>query len=319
MRLLDLVLQAVQSFSEVSRVRTYMELRGKVQDSCPEGWHYLRKLELEHWNHFGGIPRALGILRGNLSNNNPAIPESVSRDIRLLIGNEYIEDFESQAKALAGFVDSLSSYFLKPEVILQGYSMDLPSILRRLLLNIKGYILGSEEFRGIKLAIARGAEDIKEKAQLYEQEMLRRRIMLPISPEAYDLVIELSGLETQSKRALIATKQLVDMLKIVQELLFQLLVYGQENLFHVDGKAGSLQFEEKPFGRLVHCHMVNIPPRMIPGQILGFIESSATASRNYVAVLSVKWHYNGETQESTIDLTGIDLEQAGPNLLSRFS
>ena len=57
---------------------------------------------------------------------------------------------------------------------------------------------------------------------------------------------------------------------------------------------------------------------MIPGQILRFIESSAT-SFLYVAVLSVNWHYNGETQESTIDLTGIDLERAGPNLLSRFN
>ena len=161
MRLLDLVLQAAQPFSEVPQVRTYMELREKLQDSCPEGWYYLKKLELEHWNHFGGVPQALGILRNNLSNNNPNIPESVSRDIGLLIGNEYIEDFESQAKALADFVGSLSSYFLKPEVILQGYSMDLPSILRRLLLNIKGYILGSEEFRGIKLAIAKGTENIK--------------------------------------------------------------------------------------------------------------------------------------------------------------
>lgn len=317
MCLLDIVSQAVEPFSEAPQVRTYMELRGKLQNSCPEGWYNLKKLELEHWNHFGGIPQALDILRNNLSNN-PDMPESMSRDIQLLIGNEYIKDFETQAKELARFVDSLSSYFLKPEVTLQGYSMDLPSVLRRSLLNIKGYILGSEELRRIKLAIAKGSEDTKEKAELYEREMLRRSIILPILPEAYDLVIELSRPEIQSRRALIATKQLIDMLKIVQELLFQLMVYGQESLFHADGEAGSLQFEEKPFGRLVQCHMVNIPPLMIPGQILRFIESSAT-SFLYVAVLSVNWHYNGETQESTIDLTGIDLEQAGPNLLSRFN
>ena len=317
MHLLDMVSQMVEPFSGVPQVRRYMELRGKLQNSCPEGWYYLKKLGLEHWNHFRGIPQALNILRNNLSNN-PDMPESMSRDIQLLIGNEFIKDLETQAKELASFIDSLSSYFLKPEVSLQDYSMDLPSVLRRSLLNIKGCILGSEELRGIKLAIAKGPKNTKEKVDLYEQEMLRRSIILPILPESYDLVIEISGPEIQSRRALIATKQLLDMLKIVQELLFQLIVYGQEGLFHADGEAVALQFEEKPSGRLVQCHMINLPPLMIPGQILRFIESSATFPL-YVGVLSVNWHYNGETKLTTIDLNGIDLEDAGPKLLSRFS
>jgi hypothetical protein len=246
------------------------------------------------------------------------MPESMSRDIQLLIGNEHIKDFETQARQLGGFVDTLSSYFLKPGATLQDCSMDLPSVLRRSLLNIKAHLLGSEELRKIRLAIARESEDTKARAELYDREMRRRRIILPILPEAYGLVMELSGPEMQSRRALMATKQLVDMLKIVQELLFQLIVYGQETLFHADEESCSLQFEEKPFGRLVQCRMTNILPLMIPGQILRFIGSSAT-SLLYVAVLSVDWHYDGETQESTIELTGIDLEQAGLSLLSRLA
>ena len=165
--------------------------------------------------------------------------------------------------------------------------------------------------------MSREATDVKN-AELYEQEMIERNIMMPISPESYDLVLEISGREIDRRRALLATKQLLDMLKTMQEPLFLLVVYGQECSFNIDEKLVNLQYEDKPFGRLVQCHMVNIPPLMIPGQILRFIESSAT-SYLYVAVLSVNWHYNGEIQESTIDLTGIDLERAGPNLLSRFS
>lgn len=317
MRLLDLVSHAVQPFSEIPQVRTYMESREKLQDSCSEGWYYLKNLELDHWNHFGGIPQALGVLRDNLSGN-PNMPRSMSRDIQVLTANEHIDNLEGQSKELAGFVNSLASYLLKPEATLHSCSIDLSSALRRSLLDIKGHILGSEELGRIRLAMAQGSENAKEKAQLYEREMLRRRVMLPISHEAYDLAIELCGQETQGRRALVATKQLVDMLKVVQELLFLLVVYGPETLFRVDRESCSLRFEERPLGRLIHCHMVNTPPLMTPGMILRLSESSATPLL-YLAVLSVHWHYNGETQESAVDLAGIDLEQAGPDLLSRLS
>ncbi len=316
MYLLDRVSLAASLLSELAQVKRYLELRRKIQKACPEQWQHVRRLELGHWKHFGGIYYALKILRRNLTDN-PDLPEGMSHDIQLVTNHEAINDLENIAKELASFIEGLSSYLSRPEANLQVGKIDVSSALRRELLNIKGCFIGSEELKSIRSALSREAIDVKN-AELYEQEMIRRNIMMPVSPESYNLALEISGREIVRRRALLATKQLLDMLKTIQELLFLLVVYGQECSFHIDGEPANLQYEDNHFGRLVQCHMVNIPPLMIPGQILRFIESSASSSL-YVAVLSVNWHYNGEIQESTIELTGIDLEQAGPNLLSRFS
>ncbi len=315
MDLLDRVSLAASLLSEVTQVKRYLELRRKIQKACPEQWQTIRRLELGHWKHFGGIYYALNILRRNLTNN-PDLPESMSRDIQLLTNHEAMDDLENIAKELASLVDGLSSYLSRPEANLQVGKIDISSALRRELLNIKGCFVESKELRIIRSALSREATDVKN-AELYEQEMVKRNIMMPISPESYDLALKIAGREIERRRALLATKQLLDILKTIQELLFLLVVYGQECSFHIDGEPVNLQYEDNPFGRLVQCHMVNIPPLMIPGQILRFIESSETSSL-YVAVLSVNWQYNGEVQESTIDLTGVDLERAGPNLLARF-
>ena len=107
------------------------------------------------------------------------------------------------------------------------------------------------------------------------------------------------------------------MVTIVQQLIFNLTVFDKECLFEVDGESINLQYEEKPSGRIVNCHLVNVPPLMIPGHILRLIEPSAMLPI-YVGLLSVNWKYDGKTQETIIDLSGIDLEDAGPKLLSRF-
>jgi len=238
-------------------------------------------------------------------------------EMRSLIEYQTIPRLESLAKELGEFVNSLSSYFIKPKASLQDTSLHLTSAVRRSIQDIKGCFLGLEEVRSTTSTLVKRIPDAK-KAEVYEGEMRKRNIMLPISPEAYELALALAGSDRESRRVFIATKQLYDMIVITQELLFQLVDYDLGDAFYADGELVSLRYEEKPFGRLVHSHMTNIAPLMIPGQILRFEESSG-ALPIYVVALSVSWHYNGESKISTLDLTGIDLEEAGPKLLSRFA
>lgn len=314
MHLLNAVYEAAGLFARVTHVKRYLELRGQVQKDCPGGWYLIKELELQRWRQFGGIPHALSNLRQNLIRNPKLLP-SVGNDIRSLIGHEAIHELEDLARELSGFVDGLSSYFLRPDTNLQAGPLDLPSALRRSLLNIKGCLMGLEEVRRIRTLLANKTKDTDEKTKTYEQEMLRRKIKLPISPESYSLILEVAGPVVEHRRILVATKQLVDMLKTIQELLFQATAYGQELQIRIDEASAALQYEEKPFGRLVRCHMGNIPPLVIPGQILR-LEKSSQALPVYVETLAVNWQYNGKTKSSAIDLTGIDLEEAGPRIVA---
>lgn len=317
MRLLDIISQTAESFTKVSEVAQYIELREKLQKTCPEGWSLMSQLELKHWGHFGGIPTALKILRQNMSNNSE-ISGSILRDIQSLVDNKLTNDLEALAVEIARFVDNLSHYLLKPDANLEAEKLKLPSVLRRLLLNAKGCLQGTEEFRNIRLAVAKGPPDTKAKAELYEQEIRRRNIILPILPESYNLVVEIAGADINCRKSLIATKQLLDMVKVTQQLLFNLTIFNNKCSFQVDGDTINLKYEEKPFGRVINCHAVNILPLMMPGHILRFIEPSTKLSI-YVGLLSVECNFNSGINEIIVDLSGIDLEDTGPKLLSRFT
>ena len=317
MRLLDIIAEAAVPFSKVSEVAQYINLRKKLQQTYPEGWCFTRRLELEHWRHFRGISYTLHVLRQNASNN-LEIPQHMLRSTQSLVDDKLTKDLEAMTLEIATFVDNLSSYFLRPDAKLATGNLKLPSALRRLFLDAKGCLQSNGEFRKMRQVIAKSALNTRKKAELYEQEMSKRNIVLPILQDSYALALEIAGDDTQTRKFLIATKQLLDTVKIIQQLLFNLTVFNKECSFQVDEGAINFQYEEKPFGRIVKCHAIDVPPLMIPGHILRLIEPS-TELPIYVGVLSVEWKYDGKTKETIIDLSGIDLEDTGPKLLSRFA
>lgn len=322
MYLLHMVVQVADLFFRVPQIRQYKELREEIQSACPEVWSLVERLELEHWRNFWGFPYALEVLRENIESS-AVLPGNISRNIQSLVGYQATSNLESLSKSLGKFADGLLLYFFKPETYLEATPIYLQPVLRRSLLDIKGCFMDSQELRRIKSVLDKAVVDNKkaelfEKAKLYEQELKRRKITLPISPEAYDVALEIAGPSKSNKRMLLAIKQADDMGKTVKELLFQLLAYNQKYSFYVDGESINLKFEEKPFGRLVQCHMSNILPLMIPGQILHFEQPSGVLP-TYVVALSVVCQITSETKVLMIDVTGIDLEVAGPKLLSRIA
>lgn len=46
MHLLDRVSLAARLLSDLAQVKRYLELRERIQNTCPEQWQYVRKLEL---------------------------------------------------------------------------------------------------------------------------------------------------------------------------------------------------------------------------------------------------------------------------------
>lgn len=315
MRLLDLVFQAAVQFQEMSQINEYLELRQKVQKDCAGGWDGIRKMELKRWNQFGGIPYALSIMRQNLTYNQD-LPQIMRYEIEQLIKNEDTKKLDIIAKDLANFVDKLTPYILNAETDLDTGNIKLSSILRRSLLDIKACFLGLDELIAITSVIAPVLKAIKGKTEEFEREMVKRNIGLPISPESYSLILEIAGSGEKYKKALVAGKQIADMVKIIQQLIFNTVVYKDSCTFTV-GTSTNLQYEELSHGRIVRCQMLDVPPP-IPGQIFHFMGTSLPLPL-YVAILSFKWHFDGQVQSSKLDLEGIDLEGSGPNLLERLA
>jgi len=320
--LLHMVVQVTDRFVGVPQIRQYNELRQEIQSAYPEVWSLVERLELAYWRNFWGFPYALEVLREN-TQSSAVLPGDISRDIQSFVRYKATSNLESLSKILGKFADELLSYFFKPETYFEVTPIYLHPMLRRSLLDIKGCFLESQELRHSKAVLDKAVVDNRkdelfEKARLYEQELKRRKITLSISPEAYDVALEIAGSSKSNKRMLLAIKQSDDMGKTMKELLFQLLAYEHKYSFYVDGESINLEFEEKPFGRLVQCHMSNMVPLMIPGQILCFKQPSEVLP-TYVVALSIVTQIASETQVLMIDITGIDLEATGPNLLSRIA
>ncbi len=315
MRLLDLVFQAAVQLREMAQIGEYLELRQKVQKDCVGGWNGIRKLELKYWNQFGGVPYALSVMCQNLMNNQD-LPPVLKYDIDQLINNENVKKLNIISKDLAVFITKLTPYLLNSETNLNIGNIKLSSILRRSLLDIKACFLGLDELIAITSVIAPISKEIKGKTEEYEREMVKRKIGLPISPESYSLILEIAGSDEKYKKALVAGKQIADMMKIIQQLIFNTVVYKDTCTFTV-GTSTNLQYEELSYGRTVSCHMIDILPP-IPGQILYFTGATLPFPL-YVAILSYSWHFDGRMQSSSLDLEGIDLEGSGPNLLKRFA
>jgi len=320
MHLLNTVDKAADLFSAVSQVEQCTELREKLRQDCPGVWPTVRQLELCYWNHFHGFLYALSVLRGNLNNTN--MPKELISDIGSFVIHPAINGLEDLSKTLGGFIGNLHPYFMKPETYLESGDLYLQPSLRRLLLSVKVCFIESREMRSAKLVLdmasAQGQKDeMLEMSKVYEQGIGRQKKIFDLSPEAYDLALKIAGPENAKRQVLLAIKQSYDMSKIINELLFQLSVYDEMPAFYIDNETVNFKTEEMPYGRLVQSHILNIPANVLPCQIIQFYRSERDVPI-YVVAHTIKTQFNGKANTVAVDITGIDLEEAGPNLLSRF-
>ncbi len=319
MHFLNLLDQTSLELREIAEVQECRHLREQLRKSYPDVWTLVQRSEQEHWRNFSGFSTALSVLNDNITGPTK-LPDDIIQQSKAIIESEDSKHLLKLSQQLGEFFRTLPPYFLNATAQLETHSLRLPSALRRCLLDTKGCFLGSRLLNTARAIIQNYGDSNVKEMKGYEIEMLRRNIAFSISQKGYDLALELGGPSLEGRKASLAIKQLVDSFGIARQLLFQFSLVDVNSTFNTLSIAHTqqshYQITDHPYGAVIEVQLENVPPLMIPGELM-VLEKDSENSWTYIEVLSYEASFKQEAGMNT-RTTGIDLEEFGPDLLSRF-